>query len=537
RRLYGIPTARGVLGEALPTLDAVLEALHARYPGIRDRLCEPDGTLREYIHVFVDACDLGRDPAAIEVPDGAEVTVVPSIAGGGVAVDEALRARIDAELPQTIEDLRRLVRIPSVAAQRQGIPDTVRAVGDLLRGAGGRVTVLEHAGANPVVVGEFEGRSPRTLLFYDHYDVQPAEPLDEWTVPPFDVTQRDEKLFGRGVADNKGDLMTRIAAIRSLRAVRGGLPCRVKFLIEGEEEISSPHLGAITRAHTDLLKADACIWEYGERDSRERKHIVCGMKGICYLQLEAKTAAVDLHSSLGAVFEGAAFRLVWALSTFKDQNGRVQIPGHYDRVRRPTPAEEEVIRQIPPDVVEDVQKQVGVARTIGGVGGPEAVRQLLLTPTCTICGIWGGYTLEGSKTVLPKVARAKVDFRLVPDQDPHEVAQNVRRHLDAGGFGDIEVTVLGAEHPWRTNLADPFVGLVRDCVKEATGREVLVYPTSAGTGPAHDVGPVLGIPLVSAGSGYWNARAHAPDENVRASDFRETILLMAHILERFGRIS
>jgi acetylornithine deacetylase/succinyl-diaminopimelate desuccinylase-like protein len=168
------------------------------------------------------------------------------------------------------------------------------------------------------------------------------------------------------------------------------------------------------------------------------------------------------------------------------------------------------------------------------VDGPEAVHQLLFTPTCTICGIWGGYTLEGSKTVLPKVTRAKIDFRLVPDQDPHEVAGNVREHLDGQGFKDIQFTVLGAEFPWRTDLGDPFVGLVRDCVGEATGREVVVYPTSAGTGPMYDVGPVLGIPLVSAGSGYWNARAHAPDENVRLKDFRETILLMAHILERFA---
>ncbi len=447
---------------------------------------------------------------------------------------DALVARIDADIPRVIEELRRLVRIPSVAAQRQGIPQTVRAVSEIIGGAGGRVTVLEHEDANPVVVGEFEGRSPRTLLFYNHYDVQPAEPLEEWTVPPFDVTQRDGKLFGRGVADNKGDFMTRIAAIRALRAVQGGLPCRVKFLVEGEEEISSMHLGAITRAHTDLLKADACVWEFGQRDARERKHVVCGMKGICYLQLEARTAAVDLHSSLGAVFEGAAFRLVWALSTFKDQNVRVQIPGHYDRVRKPTPAEENAIRRIPADVIEDLQKQAGVSRTIGGVDGPEAVRQWLFTPTCTICGIWGGYTLEGSKTVLPKVARAKVDFRLVPDQDPHEVARNVRRHLDAGGFTDLEVTVLGAEFPWRTDLSDPFVTLVRDCCREATGREVVVDPTAAGTGPAYDVGPVLGIPLVSVGSGYWASRAHAPDENVRCGDFRETILLMARIMERFA---
>jgi acetylornithine deacetylase/succinyl-diaminopimelate desuccinylase-like protein len=447
---------------------------------------------------------------------------------------DALSAQVDREMPRTIEDLRRLVQIPSVAAQRKGIAEAVRAVGDLLRGAGGRVRVLEHEGANPVVAAEFEGRSPRTLLFYDHYDVQPAEPLEEWTVPPFDLTQRDGLLVGRGISDNKGDLMTRIAALRALRAVRGGLPCAVKFVIEGEEEIGSTHFGAITRVHADLLRADACIWEYGERDHKERMHLVCGMKGICYLQLEAATAAVDLHSSLGAVIEGGPYRLVWALSTFKDQSGRVQIPGHYDRVRKPTATEEVAIRQIPPDVVEGVQRQAGVRRLIAGVDGADAVRQLLLAPTCTICGIWGGYTLEGSKTVLPRVARAKVDFRLVPDQDPHEVARNVRRHLDGLGFTDIGLTVLGAEFPWRTDLADPFVQTVRAAVEDATGREVLTYPTSAGTGPMADLGPVLGIPLVSIGGGYWNGRAHAPDENVRLSDFRETIVLMAHLLERFS---
>ncbi len=447
---------------------------------------------------------------------------------------DALMAQVDREIPTALEDLRRLVRIPSVAAQRQGIPDAVEVVEGLLEVAGGRVTRLEHAGANPVITAEFEGRSPRTLMFYNHYDVQPAEPFEEWTVPPFDLTHRDGLLLGRGVSDNKGDLLTRIAALRVLHAVRGGLPCRVKFVVEGEEEIGSVHFGAITRAHTDLLRADACIWEYGERDHKERLHLVCGMKGLCYIQFEAATAKADLHSSFGAVIEGAPFRLVWALSTFKDQAGRVQIAGHYDRVRRPTPAEDEAIRLIPPDVVEGVQQQVGVGRLIGDAGGPDAVRQLLLAPTCTICGIWGGYTLDGSKTVLPRLARAKVDFRLVPDQDPHEVAPSVRRHLDAHGFTDISFTVLAAELPWRTDLADPFVRMVRAAAEDATGRAVLLYPTSAGTGPMYDVGPVLGIPIVSVGGGYWNGRAHAPDENVRMSDFRETVLLMAHLLERFG---
>jgi acetylornithine deacetylase/succinyl-diaminopimelate desuccinylase-like protein len=449
------------------------------------------------------------------------------------AVDR-MAAHVESTFSRTLEDLRRLVQIPSVAAQRRSIPQAAQAVRALLEAESGRVTVLTDGGANPVVAAEFEGRSPRTLLFYNHYDVQPAEPLEEWTVPPFDVTRRDGLILGRGVSDNKGDLMTRIAALRLLRALHGGLPCRVKFVVEGEEEISSTHFGAVTRAHTDLLAADACIWEYGERDAEERMHIVCGMKGICYVELRAKTAAVDLHSSLGAVLEGAGTRLTWALATLKDRNGRVLIPGHYDRVRQPTPEEDAAAAKIPPDVIDAVRDRVHAGEAIGGARGDEAVRQLLFAPTCTICGIWGGYTLEGSKTVLPSTANAKIDFRLVPDQDPHEVARNVRRHLDAQGFRDIEMTVLGGEYPWRTDLRDPFVALVTDVVKEATGRATLVYPTSPGTGPMHDLGPVLNIPLVSIGGGYWGSRAHAPDENVRERDFRETVVLVARLLERFA---
>jgi acetylornithine deacetylase/succinyl-diaminopimelate desuccinylase-like protein len=442
--------------------------------------------------------------------------------------------QVEREVPKALADLRRLVQVPSVAAQRQGIPAAVQVVSNLFRDAGGQVTVLEHEGANPVVAAEFDGDSPRTLLFYNHYDVQPAEPLEEWTVPPFALTEREGLLLGRGVADNKGDLVSRIAALRALRALGSTLPCRVKFVVEGEEEISSLHFGAITRAHKDLLRADACVWEAGMRDHRERLRMSCGHKGICYLQLEATSAALDLHSQYGAVIEGAPFRLAWALSTFKDPSGRIRIPGHYDRVRPLTPQEEEAIEDLPLDLVEGVQRQARVDHLIGGVSGLEAVRQLLCTPTCTICGIWGGYTGEGSKTVLPRVAHAKVDFRLVPDQDPHEVARNVRRHLDAHGFADVRVTVLGAEFPWRSDLGHPFVRLVRAVAAEVTGREVVLLPTSAGTGPTHDIGPVLNIPIASVGSGYWDSRAHAPDENIRATDFRETITLMAHLLERFG---
>ncbi|HLJ58990.1 MAG TPA: M20/M25/M40 family metallo-hydrolase [bacterium] len=445
-----------------------------------------------------------------------------------------LEAHVDRDLPTTLEDLRRLVAIPSVAAQRRGIREAAEAVAALLRAAGGAVTVLEHGGANPVVAAEFAGRSAKTLLFYDHYDVQPADPVDEWTVPPFDLTQRDGLLLGRGVADNKGDLLTRIAAIRAITAVDGGLPCRIKFVIEGEEEIGSVNFGAVVRAHAKLLAADACVWEYAERDSTERLHMVCGCKGICYLELEACVGHVDLHSMFGALVEGAPFRLVHALHTFKDERGTVLIPGHYDRVRRPTAEETEAVQRIPLDVVEDVRRQFEPARLLGEVDGPNAVRQLFFAPTCTICGIWGGYTQEGQKTVLPRAAHAKVDFRLVPDQDPHEVARSVRKHLDVLGYTDISLTVLAAEFPWRTDLSDPFVRLSQEVVEESTGRTVIVSPTSAGTGPRHDLAPLLKVPVVSIGAGYWKSRSHAPDESLRLSDFRETVLMLAHLMYRFG---
>lgn len=446
----------------------------------------------------------------------------------------ARKAQIEREVPRALDDLRTLVRIPTVAAQGRGIPETVTAVSALFRGAGGRVTVLEPDEGNPAVVAEFDGRSARTLLFYNHYDVQPAEPLNEWTVPPFDVTERDGFLLGRGIADNKGDLVTRVAALRTLQAANGGLPCRVKFLVEGEEEIASLHLGALTRAHAELLRADACIWEAGGRDEQERLRIACGAKGICYVQLEATTAAMDLHSQYGAVMEGAPFRLACAIGTLKDAEGRVQLPGHYDRVRPLTAAEEAAVRELPADLVEGTQRQAKIPRLLGGVSGSAAVRQWMFTPTCTICGVWGGYTGEGTKTVPPRTASAKVDFRLVPDQDPHEVARSVRRHLDAHGFTDIAVTVLGAEFPWRSDLAHPFVDLVRRTAREVTGRGVLTLPKMAGTGPMHDIGPVLNVPIVSTGGGYWNTRVHAPDENVRFADFTETMLLMSHIVERFA---
>lgn len=445
----------------------------------------------------------------------------------------ALRAHAAAHLTEHIDLLNRLVRLPSVAAQGQGLEETAAAVCGLFEAAGGTANILRHPGAAPAVLAEFTGRSDRTLLFYDHYDVQPAEPLDEWTVPPFQVTVRDGRIYGRGTSDNKGDLITRLAALRALRDTAGGLPCRVLFLVEGEEEIGSVHFDSYVSDLRGRVRADACVWEYGDRDPAERLNVIAGVKGICYVEIELTATNRDLHSSLGAIVEGAATRLAWAVAGLRDATGRILIPGFYDRVTQPRAEAVTAARALP---FEEGQMQVhaGVRGFIGGRTGGDAVHALLFEPTCTVCGLEAGYTGLGMKTVLPRRARAKIDFRLVPDQDPEEIVGLLRSHLDRAGFTDCAITALGGERAFQTDLSHPFVRTVLDAARASTGRETVLLPTSAGTGPMHPIGDRLGVPIISIGSGYWGCNAHAPDEHIRAADFEETIVMIAHLLERFA---
>lgn len=442
---------------------------------------------------------------------------------------ELARRRVDPAL----DLLRTLIRQPSVAATGDGLTECAALVCRTFEQAGAGATIHRLDGAAPMVIAEFPGAGDRTLLFYDHYDVQPPDPLDEWTSPPFEPTIRDGRLFARGAADNKGDLTARLAAVQTLLEAHGRLPCRVKFLVEGEEEIGSVHFGPYVQRSRDALRADACVWEFGQRDIKERFEVTLGIKGICYLELEVTATRRDLHSSFGAIVDGAGTRLAWALASLKDPGtGRVLVDGFYDRVRAPSARELDATRAMPFDEA-DLKQHFGVDRFIGGATGFDALLQLLYQPTCTVCGLESGYTGRGSKTVLPRRARAKVDFRLVPDQDPQEIARLVQAHFERLGLA-VKVTMLGAERAYRTNLDDPFVSLVVATAKAATGREVTVIPTSAGTGPMYDVGVALGIPIVSIGGSHWGSSAHAPDENIRLADFEENIFLMARLIERFA---
>lgn len=417
--------------------------------------------------------------------------------------------------------------------------DETRAIAvQMIREIGGEVRILEDCGGFPVIYAVFEpgpnGNPEKTLLFYNHYDVQPPEPLDEWTVPPFAGEIRDGKFYARGAADNKGELVARLNAIRLLQN-HGGLPCRVKFLIEGEEEIGSPTLPAYLAKYADLFRADACIWEFGGKNADEKLEIVAGIKGMAYLQLWCKGAETDMHSSVGAVTDNAAWRLVQALASMRTADNQIIVEGFYDDVTPPSERILDIVRSITmrPD---DFERRFGLKRPL--ITGDRDVREaLVLDPTMTICGLESGYAGSGSKTVLPKRAQAKLDCRLVPDQDPDDILAKVRRHLDKHGFTDVEVTQINGEKAYRADPDHPFVQTVVETGRAAYGTDVVLWPNSAGTGPMHAFGEYLGLslPIVSTGCGWWNSRAHAPDESIRVADFEQGMLHMILLMSAFGR--
>src|SRR5712691_5483408 len=332
----------------------------------------------------------------------------------GVTNFASFDAFVCAREREYIDELKVLVRQPTVSAQGIGVPKTARIVLDRTRKRGGiPAEALTVEGGPPTIVGE-TGRGERTLLIYNHYDVQPPDPLEEWSTPPFEPTERDGFLFGRGVSDNKGNLMARLQAIEAYRATIGELPLRIRVLYEGEEESGSAHLAAFVARYGARLQADGCIWEAGYKDAAGRPTISCGLKGIAYVELRARGASKDAHSSLGTILPNAAWRLVWALATLKNSGDEITIDGFTDEVRPPSAADLAVLDRVPFDERGTLAIH-GIAKFVGGLEGGALKRKHFFEPTCTICGIVSGYTGEGSKTVLPALASAKIDFRLVPE--------------------------------------------------------------------------------------------------------------------------
>ena len=443
---------------------------------------------------------------------------------------ESVTKFIDDNLDISIEDLKNICRIPSVAAKNEGLEETSSLVEKMLKDAGLETEVHETSGA-PVVTGWIDVGAKRTLLFYNHYDVQPAEPFDLWDSHPFEPEIRNGRLYGRGVADNKGDTIYRIWVLKAFKETGTDLPVNIKFVVEGEEEIGSVNLPEYTEKNTDFITADAGIWEFGGAGIDGIQEAWLGLKGIFFVELEVERLVRDVHSSTACVFPAAASRLVLALNSIKDENSRILINGFYDGIKPFTDAEIEAIKKI--DFYEDLQKkEYGIDEFLNGMTGDELKKAYYGDPTANICGLTSGYQGKGSMTVLPAKASCKIDFRLVEGMHPDDIHKKLRKHLDDNGFTDVKITYFEGYPAAKTPVDHPFVKIVERANKSVFG-EMKIHMTSPGSGPLYLFN--RHVPMVSIGCGDHLSKAHSPNESIVVENYRKAMHRIVAVMDEMGR--
>ena len=451
---------------------------------------------------------------------------------------DALYAYVDQHEERALGLLEKFAAQPSISAQNLGLEEMADLCRRSMEEYGVPAQLMGTDGGPPVVYGELRGTSDKTLLFYNHYDVQPVDPLELWESPPFEPTRREGKLYARGVADDKDDIVIRLEAARAWRELHGDLPFTVKFLFEGEEESGSPHFYSFVERHRELLRADACMMEAGGLRADGRPEVTPGVKGMLNVQLTVRTARNDAHSAMAAIAPSAAWRLLWALASLKGPDGRVRIEGFYDDARELNDLEKAAVRSTP-STEENVREALGIEAFLDGLTGYAWQERLYNGPTCNIEGIWSGYTDAGYKTVLPAVASAKLDFRLVPNQRPRDILEKLRRHLDRHGFADVRIDeIYGTEGPARTPLDHPFIQFLAEVSGEFAGRPAVIVPNAPGTAPMDAFVEVLKAPtaFTLGGAGYHGSQIHAPNEHIRLGDLAVGIKFTLLLLARFGAL-
>ena len=435
-----------------------------------------------------------------------------------------------------IHDLQSLIRQPSVSAKNEGIEECAKLVKKLMLKSGIKSEIIYlRKNISPMVFGEVKSKSNpyKTLLFYNHYDVQPAEPFDLWEHPPFSGTIKGNKIFGRGSSDDKGELITRIKAVEAFLKTHGDVPCNIKFVVEGEEETGSAHIEDFLKKYQKKFACNGVIWEFGYVDSKNRPIIGLGMKGLLFVELSVEESIRDAHSSLAVLIKNPAWRLVNALSTLRDKNGKILIKDWYSDVLPLSKKDMDLISREPFDE-QSFKKEFGISSFIGNLRGVDAKKALVGSGTCNIAGFVSGYTGEGAKTVLPGKALVKIDFRLVPNMDPKKQILRLKRHLKRNGFPDVKVKVFHGEAAARTDPSEPFVSQVKKAADESYGTSILNV-SNAGTGPMASFTNILKAPCISIGSTYMFARIHSPNEFARIDLLKKTTKCICLIMKEFGK--
>jgi acetylornithine deacetylase/succinyl-diaminopimelate desuccinylase-like protein len=446
------------------------------------------------------------------------------------ATREEVYARIDQRFDEFVEELRAYARVPTISARREAEAEGAEATRAILERYGVATRLLEVPGGPPMVVGDVAA-SPKapTVILYNHYDVQPVDPIGEWRHAPFDPVVEDGKLHARGVADTKGNVVAQAMAQAAIRDVLGAVPVNLRFMVEGEEEVGSPHLPAFARKHQALFRGDGATIEGGGHTPSGVPELYMGSKGILYVELRARTAAVDQHSSLAASLPNPAWRLLAALRVIRDPRGRVLIPGFYDGVPRPTREALDFLRANPFDP-RAWQKAYGVTEVFGGQTRLGRLRTYCYNPTCNIDGIVSGYTGPGSKTINPATAAVKLDFRLLPGQRPLRILAALKAHLRRVGFGDLEVIQHSTFEPGASPMSSPIGQMLLAACQDVYGRAPAVFPWMGGSSSTWfytSRGTPAAIP---PGVGYSGSLIHAPNEHIRLDDARRAIKAFAALM-------
>jgi acetylornithine deacetylase/succinyl-diaminopimelate desuccinylase-like protein len=448
---------------------------------------------------------------------------------------EAVYARIDRDAERWIEVLSEFIRRPS----RTGEIEEVTACGDwiagVLRDAGFDAELVDPGHGAPVVLATQAGPAGTPhLLLYSHYDVISPEPLASWTVPPFGAVRRDGRIYGRGSTDAKANVLALVHAAVAFREARGSLPCRLTFVLDGEEEAGSNNLPQFLEVARDRLRADAVVSFDGAIDPSGRPKIGLGTSGMLFVELRAAGAARELHSAAARLFPNPAWRLVWALASIKGPDESVAIDGFGDAIRPVTETDRRMMAAMGWD--DRVQiREAGIEGFVLGLEGAAALERLLFSPGLALAGISSGHTGPGMKAVIPPDATAKLEFRIVPDQEPDVVLQQLRDHLDRRGFADIAIDVLATVETARTDPGDSIVGVLVAAARDVYG-DAMVKPTEEYAGRQGAwLGRRLGIPGIQTGVGPPGARGHGADEFVTEEHYLAGIRYAASIMERYAR--
>jgi len=453
-----------------------------------------------------------------------------------------LASYFDKNQSRARDELFDLLRIPSVSARSEHNPDTARAaawISDSLSRLGMTATVHQTKG-HPIVVGEW--RKARvgapTVLIYGHYDVQPAEPLDLWDSPPFEPTVRDGRIYARGSVDDKGQLHLHIKALEAHLGARGSLPVNVIVLAEGEEEVGSENLEQFIESHADLLACDAVVISDSAMFAPGLPSILSSLRGMAYFQIDVQGPATDLHSgSYGGAVMNPAMALARILATMHDENGRIAIPGFYDKVRDWGEAARKDIRALPFDDAH-FQEETG-SPALFGERGYSTLERLWMRPTCEVNGLLSGYTGEGAKTVLPAKAMAKVSCRLIPDQSPEGIETLMRAHVDRVKPPGVTVTVthLHGGKPWRADLTGPLFDAARRALATAFDREPVIVGEGGSIPVVGDFQRILKAPVLLVGFGLPGENAHAPNEWISEENYFKGMRAMAALWEELAQES